>query len=185
MGVEADSLASVSSGGELLVIQHLQSVGAGYARAGTLARLPLGGGAPRPVLDSIQYADWAPDGKDFAVVRFVPASHVYRLEYPVGKVLYETAGWISHPRFSRDGKRIAFLDHPVFGDDKGAVAVVDLEGHHKQLGSGYGSVQGVTWSPDGDEIWFNAIAEGVHRSLYAVTLGGRERSLYSLSLIHI
>jgi eukaryotic-like serine/threonine-protein kinase len=180
LGVEADSLASVSSGGELLVIQHLQSVGAGYARAGTLARLPLGGGAPRPVLDSIQYADWAPDGKDFAVVRFVPASHVYRLEYPVGKVLYETAGWISHPRFSRDGKRIAFLDHPVFGDDKGAVAVVDLEGHHKQLGSGYGSVQGVTWSPDGDEIWFNAIAEGVHRSLYAVTLGGRERSLYSV-----
>jgi dipeptidyl aminopeptidase/acylaminoacyl peptidase len=132
------------------------------------------------VLDSVQYADWAPDGKDFAVVRFVPASHVYRLEYPVGKVLYETAGWISHPRFSRDGKRIAFLDHPVFGDDQGAMAIVDLEGHREQLSSSYGSIQGAVWSPNGDEIWFNAIAAGVHRSLFAVTLGGRERSLYSV-----
>ena len=52
---------------------------------GTLARLPVGGGAPRPVLDSVQYADWAPGGKDFAVVRFVPDNGVYRLEYPVGK----------------------------------------------------------------------------------------------------
>ena len=180
LGIPADSLVSVSSGGELLVIQNFQAVGPGYARAGTLARLPVGGGAPRPVLDSVQYADWAPDGKDFTVVRFVPASHVYRLEYPVGKVLYETAGWISHPRFSRDGKRIAFLDHPVFGDDQGAVAVVDLEGHRKQVSSSYGSIQGVVWSPNGDEIWFNAIAAGVHRSLFAVTLGGRERSLYSV-----
>jgi eukaryotic-like serine/threonine-protein kinase len=180
LGIPADSLVSVSSGGELLVIQNFQAVGPGYARAGTLARLPVGGGAPRPVLDSVQYADWAPDGKDFTVVRFVPASHVYRLEYPVGKVLYETAGWISHPRFSRDGKRIAFLDHPVFGDDQGAVAVVNLQGHRKQVSSSYGSIQGVVWSPNGDEIWFNAIATGVHRSLFAVTLGGRERSLYSV-----
>jgi WD40 repeat protein len=180
LGVQADSLVSVSSGGELLVIQNFQAIGPGYARVGTLARLPLGGGAPRPVLDSVHYADWAPNGKDFAVVRFVPESHVYRLEYPVGKVLYETAGWISHPRFSRDGKRIAFLDHPVFGDDQGAVAIVDLQGHRKQLSSSYGSVQGVVWSPDGDEIWFNAIVAGVHRALFAVTLGGRERSLYSV-----
>jgi hypothetical protein len=180
LGIPADSLVSVSSVGELLVIQNFQAVGPGYARAGTLARLPVGGGAPRPVLDSVQYADWAPDGKDFTLVRFVPASHVYRLEYPVGKVLYETAGWISHPRFSRDGKRIAFLDHPVFGDDQGAVAVVDLEGHRKQLSSSYGSVQGIVWSPSGDEIWFNAIASGVHRSLFAVSMGGRERSLYSV-----
>ncbi|MGA8072317.1 MAG: protein kinase, partial [Candidatus Acidiferrales bacterium] len=112
LGVTADSIASVSSSGELLVVQNLADVGPGYVAVGTLARLPLGGGAPRPVLDSVQYADWAPDGKDFAVVRFVAASHVYRLEYPVGKVLYETNGWVSHPRFSRDGKRIAFLDHP-------------------------------------------------------------------------
>ena len=179
LGVVADSLASVSSTGELLVIQNFQSIGPGYVRTGTLARLALGGGAPRPVLDSVQYADWAPDGKDFAVVRFVPEHHVYRLEYPVGHVLYETAGWISHPRFSRDGKRIAFLDHSIFGDDKGAVAVVDLQGNRKQLSGTYGSVQGLAWSPNGTEVWFSAVKDGVYRSLFATTLGGRERSLLS------
>ncbi|MGA2846465.1 MAG: protein kinase [Candidatus Acidiferrales bacterium] len=179
LGVAADTIASVSSTGELLVTQNLQSIGPGYVRVGTLARLALGGGAPRPVLDSVQYADWAPDGKDFAVVRFVPEHHVYRLEYPVGKVLYETAGWISHPRFSRDGKRIAFLDHEIFGDDKGAVAVVDLQGNRKQLSGTYGSVQGLAWSPSGDEIWFSAVKDGVYRSLFATTLAGRERSLLS------
>jgi eukaryotic-like serine/threonine-protein kinase len=179
LGVVADSIASVSSAGELLVIQNFQSIGPGYVRTGTLARLALGGGAPRPVLDSVQYADWAPDGKDFAVVRFVPEHHVYRLEYPVGHVLYETAGWISHPRFSRDGKRIAFLDHSIFGDDKGAVAVVDLQGNRKQLSGTYGSVQGLAWSPNGDEVWFSAVKDGVYRSLFATTLGGRERSLLS------
>ena len=179
MGVKADALASVSSTGELLVIQDFQRIGPGYVRAGTLARLPLGGGAPRPVMENVQYADWAPDGKDFAVVRFIPESHAYRLEYPVGKVLYETNGWVSHPRFSRDGKRIAFLDHPVFGDDQGMVAVTDLEGHRKQLSSSYGSTQGLTWSPKGDEIWYSAIENGVYRSLFATTLGGRARPLLS------
>ncbi|MFZ0637812.1 MAG: protein kinase [Candidatus Acidiferrales bacterium] len=179
LGVVADSIESVSPGGEVLIIQALKRVGPGYVQAGTLARVSLGGGAPRPVLDSVQYADWAPDGKDFAVVRFIPENHVYRLEYPVGKVLYETDGWISHPRFSRDGKRIAFLDHPLFGDDLGTVAVVDLEGHRKTLSGSYGSIQGLAWSPKGDEIWYSAVSNGVYRSLYATTLGGRVRPLLS------
>ena len=180
LGIKADSLASVSSGGELLVIQNLQGLGPGYVRAGTLARVPLGGGAPRPVLDSVQYADWAPDGKDFLLVRFVPERHVYRLEYPLGKVLYETAGWISHPRFSRDGKMIAFIDHPIFGDDQGTVQVMNREGQQrKQLSRSYGSAQGLAWSPKGDEIWYAAAETGVSRSLFATTLGGRGRLLLS------
>jgi Tol biopolymer transport system component len=179
MGVAADWIASVSASGELLVIQNMRRVGAGYAVVGTLARLPLGGGAPRPVLENVQYADWAPDGKNFAVVRFVPETHVYRLEYPAGKVLYETAGWVSDPRFSRDGKKIAFLDHPIFGDDQGTVAVTDLEGHRKQLSGSYTSTQGLAWSPNGEEIWYSAIPGGVYRSLFGTTLGGKVRSLLS------
>ena len=179
MGIAAVEVASVSSGGELLIVQDMKPLGPGYVRAGTLARVALGGGAPRPVLDLVQYADWAPDGKDFAVIRFVPENHAYRLEYPVGKVLYETSGWLSHPRFSRDGKRIAFLDHPIFGDDQGVVAIVDLNGNKKQLSPSYTSTQGLAWSPKGDEIWFSAIADGVYRSLYAAGLSGRVRALLS------
>jgi serine/threonine protein kinase/Tol biopolymer transport system component len=179
LGVQADALASISPTGELLVIQNFQSVGPGYVRTGTLARLPVGGGAPRPILDSVQYADWAPDGKDFAVVRYVRERHVYTLEYPTGKVLYETPGWISDPRFSRDGKRLAFLDHPAFGDDQGFVSVIDLAGNRKQLSGAYASTQGLAWSPKGDEIWFSAVAEGVYRSLFAASLSGRVRPLLS------
>jgi Tol biopolymer transport system component len=179
LGIVVSSIASVSPSGELLVLENLNSIGPGYVRAGTLARLSLGGGAPRPVLDSVQYADWAPDGKDFAIVRFVPDRHAYRLEYPVDHVLYETNGWISDPRFSRDGKRIAFLDHPMFGDDAGAVAVVDMQGHREQLSESFGSTQGLAWSPDGSEVWFSAVSNGVFRSLFATTLRGHQRSLLS------
>ncbi|MGA9507864.1 MAG: protein kinase, partial [Candidatus Sulfotelmatobacter sp.] len=166
LGISVTSLLSVSSTGDLLVLQDAHQIGPGYVRVGRLARLAVSGGAPRPLQENVQYADWAPNGTDFAVVRFAPDRHLYRLEYPSGKVLYETSGWISHPRFSRDGKHIAFLDHPVFGDDLGMVAVVDLQGNHKQLSGTFGSTQGLAWSPDQSEIWFSAVKNGVYRSLY-------------------
>jgi eukaryotic-like serine/threonine-protein kinase len=177
LGISVTSLLSVSSTGDLLVLQDAHQIGPGYVRVGRLARLAISGGAPRPLQENVQYADWAPNGTDFAVVRFAPDRHLYRLEYPSGKVLYETPGWLSHPRFSRDGKHIAFLDHPVFGDDLGMVAIVDLQGNHKQLSGTFGSTQGLAWSPDQSEIWFSAVKNGVYRSLYATSLRGRERPL--------
>ncbi len=56
-----------------------------------------------------------------------------RLEFPPGKVLYESTGWIATPRFSPSGDSIAFLDHPVTPDDRGSVAIVDLNGNKKTL----------------------------------------------------
>ncbi len=94
-------------------------------------------------------------------------------------MLYETAGWVSDPRFSRDGKKIAFLDHPVFGDDQGVVAVTDLEGKRKQLSPSYESTQGLAWAPNGEEIWYSANPSGVYRSLFATTMGGKARPLLS------
>jgi Tol biopolymer transport system component len=177
LGIPVDTLLSVSPTGDLLVLQDAHPVGPGYVRVGRLARMAVSGGAPRPLQENVQFADWAPNGTDFAVVRFAPDRHVYRLEYPSGKMLYETSGWISHPRFSHDGKHIAFLDHPIFGDDLGMVAVVDLEGNHKQLSGTFGSTQGLAWSPDQSEIWFSAVKSGIYRSLYATSMRGRERPL--------
>ena len=76
-----------------------------------------GGGAPREILEDVQWADWSPDGQSLAVVRDLGGK--VRLEYPIGKVLYETAGWISHPRVSPEGDVVAFLDHP-FRETTGA-----------------------------------------------------------------
>jgi dipeptidyl aminopeptidase/acylaminoacyl peptidase len=147
----------------------------GFMRTGTLARAPLAGGVPRQVLEDVQDADWAPDGQGLAVARNVGGR--VRLEYPTGKVLYETGAWISSPRFSRDGRRIAFIDHPAKGDNRGRVAVVDLAGAVTFLTEPYASAEGLAWSPADDEVWFTVGWVGMVRALHAVDLGGRQRTV--------
>jgi dipeptidyl aminopeptidase/acylaminoacyl peptidase len=160
-------LLSISPTGELAVSQDRRFVFA-WMNAGTLSRVPLAGGTPRQVLEGAQDADWSPDGASLAAVRRVAGRH--RLEFPIGKTLYETAGWVSHPRVSADGARVAFIDHPIYGDDRGVVAVVDLQGQRRQLTPEWSSAQGLAWSPDGREIWFTASEKGLNSSLRAVTL---------------
>ena len=165
-------LLSISSSGELALTVGATLQTHGVAK-GTLARAPQAGGAPRALLENVLWADWSPDGKDLAVVRAVGALN--RLEFPVGKVLYETGGWISHPRISPKGDLIAFLNHPVWPDDRGSVEVVDLAGKRRVLSDGWESEEGVAWSPRGDEVWFAAIKYGLALALYADTLAGQER----------
>ncbi len=97
-----------------------------------------------------------------------------RLEYPVGKVLYETAGWVSHPRVSPDGDRVAFLDHPTPGDDGGSVLAVDRSGRVAKLSEPFASIQGLAWSQRG-EVWFTATEVGSNRALYSTTRSARVR----------
>jgi len=147
-----------------------------FAYAGTLARAPQTGGAPRPISDGVEYADWAPDGS-FAAVRLVGGK--VRLEYPLGKVLYETAGWISHMRISPDGTQVAFIDHQYARDDGGSVAIVDKSGNKKTLTTlNFVSAQGLAWHPVQNEIWFSATTFGSSRALYAVAPGKKERLVY-------
>jgi eukaryotic-like serine/threonine-protein kinase len=98
-----------------------------------------------------------------------------RLEFPMGKVLYETSGHISYARLSPKGDRIAFLDHAFPLDDAGTVAVIDLAGKKTTLTAKWASEGGLAWSSTGDEIWFTATEAGANRSLYAVTLAGKMR----------
>ena len=177
MGLSRTQLMSVSSTSEMAVLLNAAAVGT-WVTMGTLARAPLVGGAPREVLEHVQWADWAPDGSNLAIVR--DSNGQNRLEYPVGKVLYETGGWIGHPRFSPQGDKIAFLDHPIQGDDRGSVAIVDLNGKKKVLSGEWYTVQGLAWNPKGDEVWFTASKSGIDRTLLAVTLGGKERMVLRL-----
>lgn len=137
--------------------------------------MPLVGGAPREILNDVEWADWSPDGTNVVVVHEVGARK--RLEFPLGKVLYDADGWIGNPRVGPDGKNVAFVDHPQGGDDGGAVAVVDLAGKKTTLSDGWDSVQGLAWSPDGGEIWFTATRTGGDRSMYATDLSGKVRLL--------
>lgn len=144
--------------------------------SGALARVRLRGGvAPaHDFVDGVQWADWSPVG-GLAVVRDAGGRNV--IEYPAGRVVYETGGWVSHPRFSPEGDRIAFIDHPVPADDSGSVAVVRVGGEARIISGGWVSAQGLAWGPNG-EVWFTATEAGNARSLWAVAPGGEKRIIY-------
>ena len=169
----ADVLAISSTGEMALALGSRPREG--FLYSGTLARVPLGGGAPREVLENVEFADWSPDGNALAIAHDVAGRKL--LEFPPGKVLYQADGWIGHLRVSPRGDLIAFLDHPQHRDDGGSVATVDSAGKKTTLSNGWDSIQGLAWSPGGDEIWFTATRTGGDRSLYAVNLSGKVRIL--------
>jgi Tol biopolymer transport system component len=175
LGLQTTDVLAISGTGELAVSTGRHFV-MGFESAGMLARAPLGGGAPRDIVDGVEYADWAPNGTALAVVRRVGGK--VRLEYPLGKVLYETAGWASHPRVSPDGKLVAFVDHPYERDDDGEIAIVDQGSNKKTLTGEFVSAQGLAWWPTGAEVWFTGTTSGSSRELRAVSLSGKERLIY-------
>ena len=172
MSTDPLQLLSISSKGELAVLTRPQWL-AHRMFVGTLARMPLAGGAPREIMEDVSQATWAPDGSDLAISR--PVEGVWRIEYPAGKVLYQTGAYISDLRFSPDGKHIAYFEHPAKFDDRGGVAVVDLEGHHKLLADGYWGEEGIAWSSDGSTVYYSAGTGYSDFSIYAVTLEGKVR----------
>lgn len=167
-------LLGISSSGELAISVNHRFEGA-LMRFGTLARAPFFGGAAREVLENVREADWLPGGNQMAVLRKTPSGE--RLEFPVGRILDQTSGYFSDLRFSRDGRWMAYLDHPVFGDDRGNVAVIDPEGKKRTLSSGWFSIRGLAWSRSGEEIWFTGVLAGESYALYAVSLTGQERKV--------
>jgi len=172
-GLSGAQVLAISGSGEMALSLNSR-VFEPFVRTGTLARASVAGGAaPREVLEDVLWADWGPDGT-LAIVR--EAQGKSRLEFPIGKVLYETTGFITHPRVSARGDAVAFLDHPAHNDDGGAVAIVDRSGARKTLSSLFASIWGLAWSPGG-EIWFTAAAVGGNRSLYGVTRSGRAHVL--------
>ena len=173
LGLRSVQLLSVSSGGELALLTDARYV-AHNVYEGTLARMPLEGGAPRDVLEHVREADWAPDGASLAVIREVGGKD--RLEFPVGSVLCETGGYFSDLRFSPKGGRIAFFEHPVKWDDRGLVAVVDLAGKKVILADGFWGEEGLAWSSDGQEVLFSAGNAYSAFKVLAVTLAGRRRT---------
>ena len=178
LGLAGTGLFGVSSKGELAVGLHLRA-GNSFVEEGTLARIPLGGGAPREVMDNVRFADWSPDGSELAVLR--PTVKGDQIEYPIGKIIYQgpSGGYISEMRVSPDGARIAFLEHPTVSSG-GYVAVVDRAGAMKKLTPDYdGNAMGLAWSPKGDEVWFTAARTGARNDLYAVSLSGRLRLVAS------
>jgi serine/threonine protein kinase len=171
LGLEKTQLLSVSTDGELAVSMEHHQISP-FVASGTLGRVPLAGGAPREVAEEVSWADWTPDGSDIAVAKV--GGRGINLQFPVGKVIYQPRGWVSHARFSPRGDLIGIADHVPTGDD-GRVVVLDRNGNIKVASSFFLTVQGLAWSPDQKEVWFTASKEGSSRALYAMNLSGKER----------
>jgi hypothetical protein len=160
---------SISAGGELALLlgDHLR----GLWPLGTLARVPLAGGAPRQMLENVSFADWSRDGKELAVVRL--GAEKARLEFPIGKVIFESKlSTLTFPRVSPAGDTVAFFDHTSnFG---GCVVVVDRAGATKYRSPEFLELYGLAWR--GDEVWFTGADERrTFRAIHAVNPPGDVR----------
>jgi eukaryotic-like serine/threonine-protein kinase len=109
-------------------------------------------------MTNVREADWSPDGSTLAVILI--ADRIDRLEYPIGHVLYESTGYLSDPRLSPDGIRVAFCEHPRF-DDRGWLKIVDRSGTVRTLAGEYSSIGGVAWMRDAQRILFSAFTRGL------------------------
>ena len=156
LGEPGTHLLSVSRSGELAVLTGVGFINHRLFR-GTLARMTVDGAA-RPVSEGVREADWAPDGS-MAVIRDTGTSD--QLEYPAGRKLLEHSGYLSDPRVSPDGSRVAYIEHPNRGfDDRGWLKIVDRNGTVKTLGGEFWGVEGVAWSPDGKTVFLSASLKG-------------------------
>lgn len=170
----ADILA-VSPQGELAILMNRRA-GVGWISRGTLATMPITGGAPREIIENVQDADWDREGKNLAVVHW--AGRRCNVEYPIGSAVYGVTGggWLSDVRVSTRGA-LAFLEHPLEGDDAGRVAVIDQNGHKRIMTHFWLSIRGLAWDPSGDSLWFSASeAEGERerpRAVYRLALSGK------------
>jgi serine/threonine protein kinase/Tol biopolymer transport system component len=166
LALPSSRVLAISRRGEMAILL-------GGSDVGTLARVPFGGGAPREVLEGVSGADWGPDGESLSVVRAVGGK--FRLEYPIGTVLYETEKRPPMmPRVSTDGRLVAFFDFDVEVGDY-ALCVIGPEHAKQVLSRGWRAIGALNWSPNNHEVWFSGGQPGGDPALYAVTLSGAQR----------
>jgi len=174
-GLQGAVLEAVSRQGQMAVLENAQYF-AHKTWVGTLAVTPLGGSAPKEIMENVSEVDWAPDGNQMAVI--IHPAQGWQLQYPVGKILWEGQNWISDVRVSPDGKTVAYFRHPPNVDDRGDVMVVEGSGTPQVVSGNWESLAGMAWNPSGNEVWFSASQTGQQYCIRAVTLRGKERTVH-------
>ncbi|MBP8297254.1 MAG: toll/interleukin-1 receptor domain-containing protein [Burkholderiales bacterium] len=168
------NLLAVSRTGELAL-----SIGPnldGIFTYGTLARVPITGGAPRELVERVKFADWSPDGHELAVIRDVGG--IDQLEYPLGNVIGRPqdvdGSGLGFARVSPDGQQLAFVHYRAPQSLNGRVCLADRSGKVAVLTDSSVNIHGLAWQ--GDEIWYSASDDRpLFRALMAVKPGTASR----------
>ena len=163
-GLQGMNIQAVSSRNELALF-----------RGGTVAKVPLAGGAPRDLLSAVSSADWNPDGSQMAVTRPVTATSPSVVEFPIGKLIYKASATAATVRMSPGGDLLAFRD--VALDSHGVVVIIDTAGHKKAESSFQDGLEGLAWTPDGREVWYSTSIPGARVAVRALDRSGRERNV--------
>ncbi len=172
LGIFPAGILAISSAGEMAI--SLGCENRWEPCFGTLARVPLAGGTPREVLDNVGSADWSPDGKELAAIHSAEGEE--RIEYPIGKVLFKSEGYLTGLRVSPNGDLVAFAEHPQGDDERGIVCIVDRAGRKKNLTGEFRQLLSTLWSPTGEEVFFLGNLNGEGFQTWGVTLAGRVRA---------
>jgi Tol biopolymer transport system component len=151
-------------GSQILFIRGLPPFGLGTAGTESdLYRVPLIGGTPRRIAANANDADWSPDGKTIAFVRFTPAPPATALLMvsPEGGEPKEIARWPGRaafqPRFSPDGRRIAVVSIGALSNTGAKVEIVAADGSDRRslaVPGSLGGVSGAAWDPAGRNLFF-------------------------------
>jgi eukaryotic-like serine/threonine-protein kinase len=181
-GIKNADVLAVSSRGELAVLLKKT-----FAASGTLAIMPLAGGATRELLENVVAADWSPDGTQLAVA--VRENHEMRIEYPIGRILYRTKGRLGYSmRVSGSGKQIVFIESPpstqALAPDEHDLRIVDTTGKVTTLVRARTPQElvGCLWWRGDREVLFGSLSsdtvKGHTSDIDVVDLSGRVRTLY-------
>jgi len=143
----------------------------------TLTRVPLGGGAPREVASGIVAADWARNG-EFAIVR--ERKGVQRLEFPLGRVLYQTSDIIDSLRVSPGAHYIALRETPR-GYASSLLVILDGSGAVIHRSNRWDDMFSLAWLSDESAVSVSGVPAIQERSapgLWNVSRDGKQRLVY-------
>jgi len=173
LGITNTRLLAVSSSGELAV--QLRPAWFYGAYTGTLARVPLGGGEPRPVREEVNEADWTPDGSRLAIVPS-DSEHMFSVELPPGSTVARSPDGVIAVRAAPDGRGVAFW-RPSAAGNGGDLVLAEPGATERVLARIDFLCTGTAWNPRTRELWYSEVDTAGSTSLRAVSADGRLRRL--------
>lgn len=183
LGFPGADLLGVSRTGELAILNGSTVLfGNPYRRIGTLARASMTGGAARPELEGVKFADFGPNNT-MAVVRDEGGRAL--LEYPIGQVIVQTdRSTLLSPRVSPSGEYVAYFE--CGADNTCHARIVDRSGKLIAESSAFFDWWALAWKAS-NELWFapevrntdaNAAKDPDGVGIYSLDLTGHQRKVF-------